>query len=135
MSGLVQLVLRWLLGAVFVFAGALKIFDPASFATDISHYRLLPLGLVNLTAIVLPWLELVSGLMLVMGFWVRANAMIIAVLTSGFFIAITQALVRGLDVSCGCFGTVSASKVGVTNLAIDLVLLLMAGWMAWRGRD
>ena len=47
MSGLVQLVLRWLLGAVFVFAGALKIFDPASFATDISHYRLLPLAQHN----------------------------------------------------------------------------------------
>lgn len=135
MNRFVGFVLRCLVGAVFVFAGALKIFDPAGFAMDIANYRLMPHELINLVAIILPWLELVTGLMLVMGFWVRANALIIAGLTIVFLIAISQALVRGLDVTCGCFGTVAASEVGVKNLLIDLALLLMAAWLAWRARE
>ncbi len=132
---LVNFILRLVVGGVFVFAAVLKIFDPATFAADIGNYRLLPRALLYPTAILLPWVELGAGLLLALGIWRRASALVIAALCLVFLIAISQALARGLDVHCGCFGTVAAGPVGLRNLLIDLALLLMAGWLAWKQRE
>ena len=128
-------ILRVGLGGVFVFAGALKIFEPALFAVNISNYRMLPHEVINLFAIVIPWIELTTGLMLIMGVWVRASALVVGTLSLMFLIAIIYALARGLDISCGCFGTVQGSKVGLKNLLLDLVCLLAASWLVWRSND
>ena len=135
MNRLIMLLVRWVVGGVFVFAGALKIFDPASFAVDAGNYRLLPHEWINLVAIVLPWIEFVAGIMLIIGVWIRASALTITVMMVVFLAAIGQALARGLDIRCGCFGTVEAGKVGVVELARDGVLLLMACWLVWRAKD
>lgn len=63
---------RLILGGVFVFASFDKILHPASFAEAVYRYQILPDGLINLTAIVLPWLELIVGGFLILGFWIRA---------------------------------------------------------------
>jgi len=132
---LIHFILRLVVGGVFVFAAVLKILDPAMFATDIANYRLLPRALVHPVAILLPWVELGAGLMLVLGVWRRASALVISILCFVFLIAIGQALARGLDVHCGCFGTVSAGPIGWRNLLIDLALLLMAGWLTARQKE
>jgi uncharacterized membrane protein YphA (DoxX/SURF4 family) len=135
MIRLVNWPLRILLGAVFVFAGALKIFDPVGFAENIEHYRLLPHDMINLVAMTLPWIELIAGLMLIMGFWIRASAGVITLLCLAFLVAIGQALARGLDISCGCFGTVEASKIGAKNLLLDLACLTAGVWLVWKTKD
>ena len=135
MNRSVNFVIRLVVGGLFVYAGAEKIFDPVSFAGDIVNYRLLPHTLTNLLAIVLPWVELLAGLMLILGIWVRASALVVAVLGLVFVVAITQALARGLDIRCGCFGTVEASKVGVTHLLLDFACLLSAIWLVWQADD
>ncbi len=132
---MLDLGLRVIVGGVFVFAGTLKILDPAKFALDVENYRMLPHQFVNLFAITLPWVEFVAGILLVLGVWVRANALIMTLMTSMFLIAITQAVARGLDIQCGCFGTVDARKVGLTTLAVDAGLLFMAAWLCWRLRS
>ena len=58
---------RVYLGGVFLFACWHKILEPGSFALDIATYQILPLGLVNLMAITLPWVELAAGVMLIVG--------------------------------------------------------------------
>jgi len=128
-------VLRLVVGGIFVAAGVLKIAEPAGFAGDIGNYRLLPHELVNLLAIVLPWIEVAAGLLLVLGIWKRASALTITVLMIVFLAAIGQALARGLDVRCGCFGTVEARKVGVVAMGQDFLLFLVAAWLAWREKD
>jgi putative oxidoreductase len=130
-----NLILRLILGGVFIAAGALKIWEPAAFATDIGNYRLLPHEAVNLLAITLPWIEVAAGLLLMCGIWRRASALVITVLMIVFLAAIGQALARGLDIRCGCFGTVEARKVGVLALWQDIVLFVMAAWLAWREKD
>jgi len=131
----VNFILRLIVGGVFVIAGVLKIAHPTSFANDIANYRLLPHNAVNLLAITLPWIEVVAGALLVAGTWKRASAVLITLLMIVFLIAIGQALARGLDIRCGCFGTIEARKVGVRAVEEDVALFLMAAWLAWREKD
>ena len=100
-----------------------------------ANYRLLPHELLNLLAITLPWIEVAAGLFLVLGIWKRASALVITVLMIVFLAAIGQALARGLDIRCGCFGTVEARKVGVLALGQDFLLFIAAAWLAWREKD
>lgn len=97
--------LRVALGAVFIVASLDKIQNPENFATNIANYRLLPYQLINLTAIVLPWLEIITGTLLVLGLWIRSAAILTCGMLVLFIFAISQALVRDLDISCGCFTT------------------------------
>jgi hypothetical protein len=126
---------RLVLGAVFVFAGAVKVFNPQLFAAEIDHYSLLPVALINFTAITLPWVELLGGLLLLTGFWVRASATLLAGLTGVFLVAVLTVLVRGLKIKCGCFGTVGTEFVGWGNIALDTVLLALAAWLARHGKE
>lgn len=119
--------LRLALGGVFFWAGGRKLLDPAQFSVAVSHYRILPPALDNLVAITLPWLEVVAGVFVLMGIWVRAATLIIASLTAAFLLAIGVALARGLNIECGCFGTVGGRPIGLFSLALDALLLLLAG--------
>jgi uncharacterized membrane protein YphA (DoxX/SURF4 family) len=120
--------LRVALGAVFIVASLDKIQNPEAFSTTIANYRLLPYKFINGTAIVLPWLEVITGTFLVLGVWIRANTMIVWGLLLAFSIAISQALVRGLDISCGCFTTNPvAERMSVWTLIWDLI------WLCWGG--
>jgi putative oxidoreductase len=118
--------LRIALGAVFIVASIDKLRDPGAFATAIANYRLLPYTVVNAIAIVLPWLEVVTGTVLILGIWIRAGTMIVLGLLFAFSIAISQALFRGLDISCGCFSTnPNAARMSWWTLIWDLV------WFCW----
>lgn len=129
------LALQFILGGVFVVYGAAKIYDPAAFASDIGNYRLLPHELINLFAIILPWIELAAGLMLILGIWVRASAAVIAAMAIMFLIAIGQAWARGLDIRCGCLGTVDARRVGLRAMLEDSVYLAIALWLWWHAKE
>jgi uncharacterized membrane protein YphA (DoxX/SURF4 family) len=131
----INCVLRLLVGGAFVFAGALKIADPAKFAVDVGNYRLLPHEMINLVAILLPWIEITAGAFVLAGIWLRAAALVITSLTVVFFFAIVSALARGLDIECGCFGTVGGQQVGLVNLALDATLFSLAALLARRSRD
>ena len=120
--------LRVSLGAVFIVASLDKIENSEAFATTIANYRLLPYKMVNGIAIVLPWLEIITGTLLVFGVWVKANTMIVGGLLVAFSIAIAQALFRGLDISCGCFTTNPvAERMSLWTLIWDLI------WLCWGG--
>ena len=118
-----NLSLRYVLGFIFTYAAIEKIAQPEEFARVIMNYRLLPLPSVNIVAIILPWIELLAGLGLIAGISIRSNAMLILFMLGIFSIAIVLALFRGLDISCGCFGTASAAKVGWMRLFEDIAML------------
>jgi len=117
---------RLYLGGVFLVACLHKIADPAGFALDVATYQLLPLGLVNLTALVLPWVELLAGAMLVVGFRTRAAALLVAGMMLIFMIALGWALHLGLDMSCGCFASASGEQDSISGLT----LLRDGTWLA-----
>lgn len=109
---------RWYLGLLFVGACLHKIADPRSFAIDIATYDILPLVLVNLTAITLPWLELAAGSMLLAGWRVRTSSALVAGMMVVFLAALVVALARGLDMSCGCFASQGADDDPISRLTI-----------------
>ena len=129
------LIFRLVLGGVFIYAAIPKIVAPENFATSISNYRMLPNAGLNLMAITLPWVELLAGGLLVAGVWVRASAWTVTGMCVMFLVAISSAVWRGLNIDCGCFGTVAGRRIGMTSLVFDAALLAMAVWLSLRERD
>jgi len=124
----VPVLLRLLLGAVFVAAGALKALDPAAFANDVARYGLLPDAAVNVVALALPWVEVLAGALLIIGWWRQTAALVIAAMNVLFLAAVSLALARGLEV-CGCFGAAVARKASAWTLVEDAALLAAAIWV------
>ena len=109
---------------IFIYAGAVKIINPAAFAESVDNYRMLPYFLVSIIAIILPWLELICGILLLTQRWRTASALILLGLNIIFVIAITSALIRGLDIGCGCFSVEGEGiRISVQKLVEDLALL------------
>ena len=98
------------LGAIFFIAALPKVADPPSFAHMIYNYRLLPGALVNALALAMPWVEILAGLALLLGFWRREAAIVVGLLVLVFIAAIGFNLARGHAVDCGCFDVHAAGK-------------------------
>lgn len=99
------LVLRVVLGGIFVYAAWAKLRLPWQlFAMSIDSYQLLPTSMVELLARTLPWFELVLGLVLIAGWWLRVSSALVSALLLVFFSLIVRAAIKGQEISCGCFG-------------------------------
>jgi putative oxidoreductase len=97
--------LRVALGVIFVYAAWIKLSLPWQlFAMSIDSYQLLPPGLVELLARTLPWFELLLGVLLILGRWLRITSAVTSLLLLVFFSLIVRAAVKGQEISCGCFG-------------------------------
>jgi uncharacterized membrane protein YphA (DoxX/SURF4 family) len=116
-------ILAVILGALFVYAGAVKVLDPVGFASDIENYKTLPWPIGVRLAFYLPWLEIFCGLALITRCLYRGGVLILTLLMSVFVIATIVAKARGLDISCGCFGHATKSLSFAWHLALDFVLL------------
>jgi hypothetical protein len=102
---------RWLavatrvaLGALFVWAAATKLPDMSAFAQDVANYRIVPALLAPYVSAAVVGVELLAGLALVTGAMARPAALVGAVLLVVFIAFLVQALLRGIDLRCGCFG-------------------------------
>lgn len=126
-------IFRIVIAFIFIYAGAEKISDPESFARSISNYKLLRIAMVNVTAIFLPWLELVSGVLLLFGISVKENSSIILSMLIVFTLGITISIIRGLNIDCGCFG--SDNKVGLLKLLENFLMILATIALALKGSD
>ncbi|MBD3383453.1 DoxX family membrane protein [candidate division KSB1 bacterium] len=117
--------IRVVLAVVFIYSGIVKLINPAAFAVNIDNYAILPWFLVSLMSAVLPWLEVICGLAILSGKWLRGAALWIAAMNVVFIIAIASAMIRGLDISCGCHTTsTEGARVGLQKLAEDIVWLV-----------
>lgn len=111
------------IGGLFIYAGILKALDPISFAIDIDNYKILPWPIGARLAFYLPWLEIFAGLAVVFRRLYRGGLSILAALTSIFIVASIVAKVRGLDVTCGCFGHASKYLSFAGHLTLDFAIL------------
>ncbi|UCE84150.1 MAG: DoxX family membrane protein [Deltaproteobacteria bacterium] len=125
------LVARVILACVFIVASLDKIKHPDSFAEAVFNYQLLPDVAVNLVAIWLPWLELVGGVLLLLGIWVRGSIVVLSGLMVVFLGALGVNLARGLDIHCGCFISDSADPITVLTLFRDGFFLLLGLYLFW----
>src|SRR5438552_4233450 len=115
-------VLDLIIAAIFIYAGVLKVRDPVQFAHDIDHYKILPWPISVALAFYLPWLDIFCVLGLVFRRQYRGALSILTVLIAIFIIATVAAKVRGLDITCGCFGHASQHWNFPAHLGFDSVL-------------
>jgi len=123
---------QWALAAVFIGAALPKLADPTSFARSIDNYRLLPVDLAPWLAMFLPAFELAVGLCLASGIWTRSAALCCAVMLVGFCAGMTQAIVRNIDLECGCFGSAIQANVSWMSVARNIGLLGLALFVTWK---
>jgi len=120
---------RWILGGVFIYASYDKILHPAAFSEIIYNYQILPDGLINLTALVLPMLELIMGIFFWVGFWMPGTVMLSNTLLVSYTGILTFNLIRGLDINCGCFSTSSGSAINIASILWDAAFLALSVYL------
>ena len=126
--------LRLTIGGIFIAAGALKVGHADLFAAEIAGFRIgfLPQAAIGPMAIALPYLEMLVGAYLVLGLFTRISGFAAAVLLGVFDLAIASAVVRGLTVSCGCFGPNDTTTTSWSEVARDAIFVALALVIALR---
>lgn len=121
------LLTRVFLGALFIVISIEKIADTAAFTNSIANYKILHPFLASLVATVLPWVELLCGFCILFGLLTRGSSFLIALMLFVFTVAVLTALLRGMDISCGCFTQdPQAGKVGWMKIGQNLSLFLLS---------
>jgi len=123
-SNILWRILDFVLAGIFVYAGVLKALDPVQFASDIDNYKILPWPVSVALAFYLPWLEIFCALGLLFRFLYRGALSILTALIVVFTLATIAAKVRGLDITCGCFGHASQNWSFPAHLATNLAILV-----------
>jgi len=122
-----ELAARWILGLTFIYASYNKILFPADFAKIIYGYDLFPTAFINLIAIILPFLELVTALALIIGVYPRSAVSVINLLLVAFIILLSINLIRGHEFDCGCFATSISGSTAATQVTLirDFIYLAL----------
>ncbi len=132
--------LSWIIGliagGIFIYAGAIKALDPVQFASDIDNYKIFPWPISVALAFYLPWLEIFCGFALVVRLLYRGALSILTMLILTFTLVTIAAKVRGLDITCGCFGHARQNWSFPAHLATNLGILaaLLALWFQSNAR-
>lgn len=119
-------VVRLFLGTLFLYVSIDKIINPAKFAEIIYNYRILPVGMLNLVALIIPWLEAVLGITLIFGIWLETSALLLSGIIIVFIVLLISAISRGLDIQCGCF-SLDADGGRVSWMRVIEDVLMLAG--------
>jgi uncharacterized membrane protein YphA (DoxX/SURF4 family) len=116
---------RLVVGGMFIWAGVSKIIDPLGFAQNIANYRVFSQGISFFLALVLPWAEVFCGAFLILGIFRSASALLLSGFLVVFLVLIAVTMIRGIDIDCGCFGSLSG-KVDFKLIVTDSILLFFS---------
>jgi putative oxidoreductase len=126
-------ILYFAFGGVFVYAGAIKAWNPMVFLDDVRSFALLPDPYAGLLAMFLPWLEIFAGLAVITGVMRKGGLLVLNGSLLMFLAAICIAWLRGTDIRCGCFGGSGDATSNYVELIVrDLVLLALGAWLAFQ---
>ena len=128
-----MILFRLVLGLMFVLSSWSKLRYPRIFAESLLAYAVLPESLVTLTALVLPWLELLAGLSVLAGYRYRGSSIVLGSLSLLFMVVASSAVWKGLDISCGCFVGVDWLTVDWKHILVNAALAAFAGLVFWKG--
>ncbi len=99
----ITFILRIFAGLLFIYSGLFKILDIENFGRIILMYDILPVGFAPYMAVIVPFLEFILGVLLLIGFRIRAASFVTIMLMLLFMVFITVNIIRGNTFDCGCF--------------------------------
>ena len=117
----VGLVARLVLAGVLLASGVIKASDPTQTTVAVKAYQLLPDSVAVVVASILPWLEIATGLVLLLGLATRIGAILSGLLMVAFIIGVGSAAARGLNIDCGCFGGGGEVTAGQTTYTLEIL--------------
>jgi uncharacterized membrane protein YphA (DoxX/SURF4 family) len=130
---------RLALGGLFIFAAYMKLKSPQAFAISVKAFDVIDASADHLNILitfVVPWTEMIAGVVLVLGLWARAAAMVLSAMLVVFIAGIASVIYRNMDVTCGCFGKFEwpcMGKLGMCQIGRDAAMLLMGLLVVWKG--
>lgn len=124
--------LRLAIAGLYLFAAWEKIIDPLGFSKAIFNYRLLPMEAIVPLALMLPVWETLAGIGLVFGRFYRGSVASILLMSIVFAVGVGSAIARGLDLSCGCFGSGVDSQADWGHIALNAATAAAAIWLLLR---
>jgi uncharacterized membrane protein YphA (DoxX/SURF4 family) len=124
-SPYLALVLRVYVGYFFLYSSVSKIPYPAQFVEAAAAYQMIPYWFLNLGALLLPWIEFVSGLFLIIGLRTKAATILVCLMLLMFTVMIAANMYWGVSITCGCYDTVG-EPIGWKKLGEELMLFLFA---------
>ena len=139
LKDVIGLLARLFLGAVLIYAGAVKVGKPLTSERAVQAFEIFPTDLAGYIGLALPFVEILLGALLILGLFTRPVAIVSTLLMVAFIIGIAQAWARGLTIDCGCFGgggqvAAGETKYG-TDIARDATFALAGAWLWWRPRS
>lgn len=137
-----EIIVRWALGIMFIYSSIYKMVDPCSFSHVVANYKILPAQfLINLTAVYLPYIEVVCGVALLLNTRVKGASYILNVMLIVFIIAISINLLQGRNFDCGCFSKhdpdaqVSAVELLIRDFIFLAGTLFVYIWHSKKGNE
>lgn len=118
---------RFGLAIVFLWAGIAKLLDPWAFQQSVERYQIVQCAIATIIAFTLPWLEVLAAICLAASRWVRGAMVLLALMLCMFLGALISAKMRGLDISCGCFGTGNGATLTFAIARAAILLALVGG--------
>ena len=125
------LIIRLALGSLFLYVSIDKITDPSKFALIIHNYRILPVEIINAVALIVPWIEAVLGIALIFGIWIEASALLLSGIIVVFIVLLMTAIIRGLNIQCGCFSVDAESEMVSWMRVIEDIGMLAGSLYIW----
>lgn len=119
------LIARIIVGLMFIIVGVAKVANGAEFAEEIRNYQILPNFILNISAISVAWIELIAGILILFGIETKANALIILSMLIIFTTAVGIAMIKGLNINCGCYSQIASQKVGFPKIFENLGLIIL----------
>jgi len=120
------LVLRLIMGVVFILASIDKILSPSMFALILKEYKIIPDIFIPLVAITLPWVEFFIGVLMIANLFTQSCALVMIGLNLGYLTGIILNLIWGLVHECGCFTIFGFNEpIGGFSIVRDIVFILL----------
>lgn len=137
MKDAIALIARFVLAAVWLYSGIVKLMNPLDSQQAIAAYELLPGEVISFLAVALPALEIVLGVMFLLGLFLRPAAIVTGIVLIGFIAGLVSAWARGLQIDCGCFGgggynPDAGPLTYLKSLSRDVGFLILTAVVWWR---
>lgn len=115
--------IRLALAFIFIISSIEKMKNPYAFALSVDAYQIFPNWIINLSVLLIPWFELFIAFGLIFRYKLKANLILYILLMLLFTLLVVVAIIKGLDIECGCYGE-SSSKVGLTKLLENILIMI-----------